>query len=319
LVALAIGLAGAPAASAAPPNVYPNVGTHASQTPIDVSFVTNEPLTIRYTTNGPTPTASSPQYTGTPLHFVTTTVLKWIATNAGGETASGEETYTVDTNPPTVTIMSPAAGASFVQFSQQTANYSCADAEINWTSCTGSSAYGAPIDTSTAGSHLFTVVAYDSAGNRTERSAPYVVTPATQTGGGVSGTVPPTLNLTLGTAPALGPFTAGTAKDYTSSTTATVTSSAGEATLSVADPSSFQTGHLVNGTFFLPQALQAGVGGAFAPIGGSSAPTTLKTYSGPVSMDVTTLNFKQSIGANDALRTGSYTKTLTFTLSTATP
>ena len=32
-----------------------------------------------------------------------------------------------------------------------------------------------------------------------------------------------------------------------------------------------------------------------------------------------TLDFKQSIGANDALRTGPYSKTLTFTLSTTTP
>ena len=31
------------------------------------------------------------------------------------------------------------------------------------------------------------------------------------------------------------------------------------------------------------------------------------------------INFKQSIGASDALRTGSYSKTLTFTLSTTTP
>jgi hypothetical protein len=29
--------------------------------------------------------------------------------------------------------------------------------------------------------------------------------------------------------------------------------------------------------------------------------------------------FKQHIGANDALRTGSYSKTLTFTLSTTNP
>ena len=31
------------------------------------------------------------------------------------------------------------------------------------------------------------------------------------------------------------------------------------------------------------------------------------------------LTFKQAIGANDALRTGTYSKTLTFTLSTTTP
>jgi hypothetical protein len=32
-----------------------------------------------------------------------------------------------------------------------------------------------------------------------------------------------------------------------------------------------------------------------------------------------TLSFEQAIGAKDALRTGSYSKTLTFTLSTTTP
>jgi hypothetical protein len=31
------------------------------------------------------------------------------------------------------------------------------------------------------------------------------------------------------------------------------------------------------------------------------------------------LSFKQHIGANDALRTGTYSKTLTFTLSTTAP
>ena len=46
-------------------------------------------------------------------------------------------------------------------------------------------------------------------------------------------------------------------------------STAGDATLSVADPSSTNTGKLVNGTFALPQTLQAGTGTAFAPVGGS--------------------------------------------------
>ena len=63
----------------------------------------------------------------------------------------------------------------------------------------------------------------------------------------------------------------------------------------------------------------AGGSAAFANVGGSAAPTSLRTYSGPVSNDVTTVNFKQSIGANEALRTGTYAKTLTFTLSTTTP
>jgi hypothetical protein len=38
-----------------------------------------------------------------------------------------------------------------------------------------------------------------------------------------------------------------------------------------------------------------------------------------VSNDTVTINLAQSIGATDALRTGKYSKTLTFTLSTTTP
>ena len=45
----------------------------------------------------------------------------------------------------------------------------------------------------------------------------------------------------------------------------------------------------------------------------------MKTWSAPTSNEDVAVNFKQSIGANDALRTGTYSKTLTFTLSTTTP
>ena len=97
-------------------------------------------------------------------------------------------------------------------------------------------------------------------------------------------------------------------------------STAGDATLSVADPSSVQTGHLVNGTFFLAQALQARANaGSFAAVGSSATPTSLLTYTQPVSNAIVALEFKQSIGANEALRTGTYAKPLTFTLSTTTP
>jgi hypothetical protein len=43
------------------------------------------------------------------------------------------------------------------------------------------------------------------------------------------------------------------------------------------------------------------------------------SWTGPVSNGSVAITFRQAIGANDALRTGSYTKTLTFTLSTSTP
>jgi hypothetical protein len=137
--------------------------------------------------------------------------------------------------------------------------------------------------------------------------------------GNASGSVAPTLALSLGSPASFAPFLPGVAKDYAAATTANVISTAGDATLSVSDPATTNTGKLVNGTFALPQVLQANAGGPFAPVGGSAAPTTLKTWSAPVSNDVVGLTFKQTIGANDALRTGTYSKTLTFTLSTTTP
>jgi hypothetical protein len=82
-------------------------------------------------------------------------------------------------------------------------------------------------------------------------------------------------------------------------------------------------GHLVNGSFVLPQPVAvkassaAGAGGDFAPVSGVQS--TLLTYPGPVSNDPVTIGFRQQIAANDALRTGTYSKTLTFTLSTTTP
>ena len=63
-------------------------------------------------------------------------------------------------------------------------------------------------------------------------------------------------------------------------------------------------------SFSLPQPLKAA---------GSVLPATVRTWSQPVSNDAFTIPFTQSIAASDALRTGSYSKTLTFTLSTTTP
>ena len=123
--------------------------------------------------------------------------------------------------------------------------------------------------------------------------------------GGAGGSVPATLSQVMGPAAAFGPFTPGIDHTYTATTSANVISTAGDATLSVADPSATATGHLVNGTFALPEAL-----------GGSGV---VKTYSAPVSNDPVTITFTQHVGATDALRTGTYAKTLTFTLSTTTP
>jgi beta-glucosidase len=123
---------------------------------------------------------------------------------------------------------------------------------------------------------------------------------STEAGGGVSGTVPATLSLTLGAPASFGRFTPGVDDTYTASTTANVPSPAAAATLSVSDP-----GHLSNGAFSLPEALQVTM--------------TPASWTAPVSNGAVAIGFSQHIGANDALRTGSYSMTLTFTLSTTTP
>jgi predicted acyl esterase len=153
---------------------------------------------------------------------------------------------------------------------------------------------------------------------------------ATATGGDleegtVTGTVPATLSLTVGVPATFGAFTPGVARDYFAATSANVVSTAGEAVLSVADPSGTATGRLVNGAFALPQPLQArarnaaNTSTAYNNVGSAAVPLNLLSYPGPISNDAVSLEFKQSIGAADALRTGTYSKTLTFTLSTTEP
>ena len=112
--------------------------------------------------------------------------------------------------------------------------------------------------------------------------------------------MPATLSLTLGPAASFGAFVAGVDREYTATTTANVISSAGDAALSVSEP-----GHLTNGAFSLPEALRVQM--------------TPATWTGPVSNAAVAITFRQHIGANVALRTGTYSRTLTFTLSTTNP
>lgn len=118
--------------------------------------------------------------------------------------------------------------------------------------------------------------------------------------GSVGGTVPATLGLGLGAPATFGAFTPGIAKEYTATSEATVTSTAGDAALSVSEP-----GFLTNGAFSLAQPLRVEL--------------AKTAWTAPTSGEKVGIAFKQSIGANDPLRTGSYSKTLTFTLSTTNP
>ncbi len=233
--------------------------------------------------------------------------------------------YERDTTAPVVTAVGPdISPSSFdVTFSQNEA------AEIHYTTdgsapTLSSPTYqpshprGRPDPVHITGTTTLRWIARDFKGNTSTGARVFQVGGT----GGVGGTVPATLTLALGAPAAFGAFTPGVTNDYGASSSATVTSTAGDALLSVADPDTAHPGHLVNGTFALPTALQMrgrksdAQGTAFNYLGSS---LNLLTWSGPVSNDPVTLDYKQHIDANDALRTGSYSKTLVFTLSTTQP
>jgi hypothetical protein len=126
------------------------------------------------------------------------------------------------------------------------------------------------------------------------------VNPYTSSAGTPGGTVPATLSLSLGTPASFGAFTPGVAKEYTAATTANVISTAGDAALTVSDP-----GHLTNGAFSLAEPLRVEL--------------SKSAWTGPTSNESVGVTFKQLIKNTDPLRSGSYSKTLTFTLSTTQP
>ena len=139
-------------------------------------------------------------------------------------------------------------------------------------------------------------------------------------------TSPASCRCGIGTAGSFGSFTPAVARTYDAATAATVTSTAGNATLSVTDTSTTAPGHLVNQTFSLPSALTvraanaAQTNPAYVPLSETAGtPVNLLTYTGPTTTDPVTLGFRQAIGATDVLRAGTYSKTLTFTLSTTQP
>ncbi len=192
-----------------------------------------------------------------------------------------------------------------------------------WDFDDGASATGASVSHSylTGGPHSAKLTVTYADGDTASANVSADVPPSASTP--VSGTVPATLALTLGAPAGFGTFTLGVANTYSASTTANVLSSGGDAMLSVADAGAQAPGHLVNGTFVMPQALKARATNsanpstAFGTVSGS--PLTLLTYPGPIANDAVSLQFQQQIGSTDPLRTGQYAKTLTFTLSTTAP
>jgi hypothetical protein len=142
----------------------------------------------------------------------------------------------------------------------------------------------------------------------------------------VGGTVASQLSLDITGPASFGNFAPGTARDYTASLLAGITTTTPDATLSVVEaPGSAAAGHLVNGTAALQQPLKiratnpANPNPPFTALSETGASTNLLTYSAPTTANPVTIGFVQSIGASETLLRGTYGKTLTFTLSSTTP
>jgi hypothetical protein len=234
--------------------------------------------------------------------------------------------YAPETVAPTIEVTSPTPGQGFKLGSTPIADFSCGD-DVAVDACTGSVADGEAITTSSLGNKVFKVTAIDSAGNVTTKDVPYMVNSRDiqMTSGG--GSVDTILELAVGNGPVnFGAFQPGVAREYLATVAPRITSTAGNTALTVHDPATTGVGRLVNGTSTLQQPVQiystggngstAGAGGA---VGGASAPTAVATWAGPIANGAVNLQFRQLISATENLRSGSYNKTLTFTLSTTAP
>ena len=81
--------------------------------------------------------------------------------------------------PPSISVVTPASGATYTQGQAVTAIYSCSAVEgAGITLCAGPVANGAPLDTSSLGSHNFSVQAEDTEGATSLKNVGYTVVAA---------------------------------------------------------------------------------------------------------------------------------------------
>ncbi len=300
----------------------------------------NDPLTYSWDFGDGTP-ASSQQ---NPSHTYTTA-----GTYAAKVTVSDGRGGTVTSNPLTVIVTQPNRAPTVTASRTPTGSVAAgtaiaftavgADADNDTLSYSWDFGDGTPASTQQNPSHTYTAggtyaakvtVSDGKGGTVTSDPLSVVVTgggppQSTSTTGGITATVGSVLAITLSNTATFGAITPGVGKDYTASIAALVTSTAGDAKLTVADPSANAPGHLVNGQYSLAAPLQAQATNAahptsaFAVVTGADSPLTLLTWNAATSADAVTIGLKQTIGATEVLRSGGYTKTLTFTVSTTTP
>jgi hypothetical protein len=120
--------------------------------------------------SGPIPSGSALDTSSLGEHSFAVT-----AKDGTGFTTTTTSNYVV-VPPPTVAITGPASGATYAQGQVLAAQFSCSASEpLMIQSCSGPVADGAAVDTSTSGSHSFTVSATDSNGITTSQTVTYTV------------------------------------------------------------------------------------------------------------------------------------------------
>jgi uncharacterized repeat protein (TIGR03803 family) len=154
------------------PSPVPNANGWNS-TSVSIPFTVSDPSGIA------TATPASPLVLSSEGASVTAQVT---ATDGAGNTATAiSPAVKIDRTPPTVTITTPAGGATYTAGQAVSAGYTCADALSGVASCVGPVPSGSSISTASAGNFTFTVTSVDRAGNSTSRSVSYSVNANTTT------------------------------------------------------------------------------------------------------------------------------------------
>ncbi|MFF4098639.1 IPT/TIG domain-containing protein [Streptomyces sp. NPDC001903] len=177
-----------------PDTTAPTVSANISPAPNGAGWNTTSPTTVNitasegacasgvqkitYSASGAQPIAStdiSGASAAVPITVNGVTTLTYTATDNAGNTSSPQTiTVRLDTVAPAITIVRPVAG-TYLYRQAVTASYACTDATSGPASCVGTVPNGAAIDTSTLGSHVFTVNAKDVATNPATKSVTYTV------------------------------------------------------------------------------------------------------------------------------------------------
>ena len=120
-----------------------------------------------YPTGGTTLTANTP--------VIGTTVSGVCVDLAGNSNSTSVGPIKIDETPPSVTITAPVNSGTYLLNATVASNFTCSDALSGIASCIGPVANGTNFDTSSTGTHTFTVTATDVAGNQTQVTSTYTV------------------------------------------------------------------------------------------------------------------------------------------------